>query len=57
MTNKDILKMATNGDILYYLDEIKKLNDNQVNQVGFEISNSRKQIKKYVGYIREIMEV
>lgn len=58
MTYKEILKMATNNDIMYYLDQVNELNlsiESKCYTIEQE-PKKKKEIRKLLSYIQEIME-
>jgi hypothetical protein len=56
MTNKQILAMITNEDIIYYSEKIKFENDNLCCKTELEEKAAKKRINEYVHKIKEILK-
>lgn len=55
MTNKEILKMATNDDIQYFLEKINHEEKNLCHKAPSEIKEAKKKIIYYVNEIKELL--
>ena len=56
MTLKNIIKIATNSDIIYYMEKIKFEEENMCYSTKYETISRQAKIKRYAREIKNILE-
>lgn len=56
MTKNEIIKMATNSDIQYYMEKIKYLHDNIFSMTQCEVNSAQRKIKEYTQEIKMLLK-
>ena len=56
MTLKNIIKMATNSDIIYYMKKIQFEDENMCHSTKYEAASRQAEIKRYAREIKNILE-